>query len=41
MNQTVAGQYRSRPAPDATVAPNAQVRRELRQSITGQFGPTR
>jgi hypothetical protein len=41
LRSSIAGEYASRPAPDATLNPTAQVRRELRQSIAGQYGPAR
>ena len=41
LRQSIAGQYGSRSAPNATVNPSAQVRRALRQSVAGQYGPTR
>ena len=41
MHQSVAGQYGSQAVANATVHPNAQVRRELRESIAGQYGPAR
>jgi hypothetical protein len=38
LRSTVAAQYASRPAAN-TVHPSAQVRRELRESVAGQYGP--
>jgi hypothetical protein len=39
LHQSIAGQYGTHTAPDATVHLNAQVRSELRESIAGQYGP--
>jgi hypothetical protein len=41
LRASVAGQYASRPAAGAVVNPRAQVRRELLNSVAGQYGPAR